>query len=258
MGITKPVEDLVPRRKFTHPNPKAGTQVSANHGYSNTCKNIYLLLNAYLACAETEVMLGSFHCGLWDLWSQHRERRGRMETRKEEQKESGERQEQTNKTNLVKPSAGLGPGLKCVCVCMWGDVNRVAGIRTDPGLSNSQLADDPILERSAAHQPPWDPRMRACICVCECVCLCLCVQACGFDWCACQCAHLQACSCTNKCVCVWCVSVYIRMCLSEKESRAIRNQTEAVCASCPLFEGGLWSFGPREEDRMKDGVEQVA
>jgi len=50
-------------------------------------------------------------------------------------------------------------------------VNRVAGIRTDPGLSNSQLADDPILERSTAHQPPWDPRMRAMhLHVCESVC----------------------------------------------------------------------------------------
>lgn len=44
----------------------------------------------------------------------------------------------------------------------------MAGIRTDPGLSDSQLADDPILEHSAAHQPPWDPRnarMHLCMCV---------------------------------------------------------------------------------------------
>lgn len=41
-----------------------------------------------------------------------------METRREEKKESEERQEQTNKTNLVKPSAGLGLGLECVCEAM--------------------------------------------------------------------------------------------------------------------------------------------
>lgn len=39
----------------------------------------------------------------------------RPETWKEEKKESEERREQTNKTNLVKPSAGLGPGLESVC-----------------------------------------------------------------------------------------------------------------------------------------------
>lgn len=33
----------------------------------------------------------------------------------------------------------------------------MARIRTDPGLSNSQLADDPILEHSTVHQSPWDP-----------------------------------------------------------------------------------------------------
>lgn len=85
---------------------------------------------------------------------------------KKRRKESKERLEQTNKPNFVKPSAGLGPGLERVCAHTRGDVNRVLGIRTDPGLSNSQLADDPILEHSAAHQPPWDPRVRACICGC--------------------------------------------------------------------------------------------
>lgn len=57
-------------------------------------------------------------------------------------------------------------------------MNRVAGIRTDPGLSNSQLADDPILERSTAHQPPWDPTDA---CMHLCVCVRLCIQACGSD-----------------------------------------------------------------------------
>lgn len=38
-----------------------------------------------------------------------------MKKWKEEKKESEERREQTNKTNLVKPSAGLGPGLESVC-----------------------------------------------------------------------------------------------------------------------------------------------
>lgn len=116
-------------------------------------------------------------------------------------------------------------------------MNRVAGIRTDPGLSNSQLADDPILERSAAHQPPWDPRMRACICVYECmsVCVCVCVYRhvdstdVRISVHICRHAVVQ----TNVCFCVY-MYVFIR-----KEGRAIRNQTEAVCALCPLFEGGL-------------------
>lgn len=56
---------------------------------------------------------------------------------------------------------------------------------------------------------------------------------------------------TNVCACVC-------TCVNQKEGRAIRNQTEAVCALCPLFEGGLWSFGPPEEDRMKEGSKQVA
>ncbi|MED6291522.1 hypothetical protein CHARACLAT_024547 [Characodon lateralis] len=67
-------------------------------------------------------------------------------------KESKERLEQTNKPNLVKPSAGLGPGLERMCAYTRSNVNRVLGIRTDPGLSNSQLADDPILEHSAAQR----------------------------------------------------------------------------------------------------------
>lgn len=54
----------------------------------------------------------------------------------------------------------------------------MAGIRTDPGLSDSQLADDPILEHSAAHQPPWDPRN-------ACMHLCMCVR------CACVCRHVE-------------------------------------------------------------------
>lgn len=175
MGITKPVEDLVPRRKFTHPNPKAGTQVSANHGYSNTCKNIYLLLHAYLACAETEVMLGSFHCGLWDLWSQHRERRGRMETRKEEQKESGERQEQTNKTNLVKPSAGLGPGLKCVCVCvceeMWTEWQGLGQILGCPTHSWLMIQSWSAAQRTSRHGTPGCVHASVCVSVSVCVCV---------------------------------------------------------------------------------------
>lgn len=74
-----------------------------------------------------------------------------------------------------------------MCVCVRGDRNRVAGIRTDPGLSDSQLADDPILERSAAHQPPWDPR-NVCMHLCMCVC------------CACVCRHVET---TNVSVCVF-------------------------------------------------------
>lgn len=109
-------------------------------------------------------------------------------------------------------------------------MNRVAGIRTDPGLSNSQLADDPILERSTAHQPPWDPTdtcMHLCVCVYRHVDptdVHISVHICKY-------AVVQ----TNMCVCV-CVRkiVFIR-----KEARAIRNQTEAGCASCPLFEDGL-------------------
>lgn len=135
-----------------------------------------------------------FYYGLWDVWTQHGERWGQMETRREEKKESEERWEQTNKTNLVKPSAGLGLGLEWLCVYVWGDLNRVAGIRTDPGLSNAQLADDPILEHSTAQQPPWDPQMRACICVC--------VYRRVLNWCAYQCARFQKCSCSNKCLCV--------------------------------------------------------
>lgn len=91
--------------------------------------------------------------------------RGRMEARKGGKKVKKDWSKQT-KPNFVKPSAGLGPGLERVCAHTRGDVNRVLGIRTDPGLSNSQLADDPILEHSASHQPPWDPRVRACICGC--------------------------------------------------------------------------------------------
>lgn len=169
----------------------------------------HLPIPADLASLETEVMLGSFQYGLWDLGWQHRKGEGRMETRKKEKKKSEERQEQTRKTNLAKPSAGLGPGLWWVCVYMWGDVNRVAGIRTDPGLSNSQLADDPILERSAAHQPPWDPWMRACICLC--VRECVFVPVCTGMWIQLmyQCAHLQTYICTNKkCVC-WCAYVCV-------------------------------------------------
>lgn len=63
----------------------------------------------------------------------------------------------------------------------------MAGIRTDPGLSDSQLADDPILEHSAAHQPPWDPRN---------VCMHLCMCVCG----ACVYRHVET---TNVSVCVF-------------------------------------------------------
>ncbi len=207
MGKAKRAEDLGHRRHSTPPNYKAGTQVSTTHQDTLMHANPHICPCMPLWHA-TEVMLGSFHCGLWDLWSQHGERQDWMETRREEKKESEERQEQTNKTNLVKPSAGLGPELECVCVCVRGDVNRVAGIRTDPGLSNSQLADDPILERSAAHQPPWDPRMRACICVW----VCLFVSVCAGMWIWLMCVSV----CTfegmqlYKQMCVWvCVHKYV-------------------------------------------------
>lgn len=157
-----------------------------------------------------------------------------------------------NKQNkLSKALCWAGAGTRA-CVCMWGDVNRVTGIRTDPGLSNSQLADDPILERSAAHQPPWDPRIRACICVWVWLCVCMCV---------CVYRHVVVrLTCVSVCTFAS-VQLYKQICvcvLVRKEGRAIGNQTEAVCASCPLFEGELWSFGPREEDRMKERSEQVA
>lgn len=87
-------------------------------------------------------------------------------------------------------------------------MNRVAGIRTDPGLSNSQLADDPILERSAAHQPPWDPRMHACICPCVSALVPVCTGMwlrTMYLW-----AYLQARANT-------CVYVSTRMCSSERK-----------------------------------------
>lgn len=89
------------------------------------------------------------------------------------------------------------------------------------------------------------------------------------------CMHLSVCECA--CACVYRhvasndVSVGIfastrkYMCVSEhthvfigKEGRAIRNQTQAACASCPLFEDKLWSAGSQEEDGIKVWSVQVA
>lgn len=61
---------------------------------------------------------------------------------------------------------------------------------------------------------------------------------------------------TNMCVsvCPYYMYVFIR-----KEGRAIRNQTEAVCASCPpCLKASCDHFVPREVDRMKERSEQVA
>lgn len=49
MGMTKLVEDLGPRRHSTGPNHTGRTQVSTNHGYTNTCKHTYLPMDVYLA-----------------------------------------------------------------------------------------------------------------------------------------------------------------------------------------------------------------
>lgn len=49
------------------------------------------------------------------------------------------------------------------------------------------------------------------------------------------------------------------VCVNQKEGRAIRNQTEAISALCPLFlKAHCDHFGPREENRMKEGSKQVA
>lgn len=48
---------------------------------------------------------------------------------------------------------------------------------------------------------------------------------------------------TNMCV-YMCVYVCVKIVFIRKEGRAIRNQTEAGCASCPLFEDGaviIWA-----------------
>lgn len=110
-------------------------------------------------------------------------------------------------------------------------MNRVARIRTDPGLSNSQLADDPILERSTPHQPPWDPR-GACmhLCVCGYVCL---YKHVDIRLCL-MCVCIYLCGSVIECVCV-----HVYGGAGGGEGGAIRNQTEAACASCPPFEGRL-------------------
>lgn len=98
MGITKLVEDLGPCRQCTCPKHKAGTQVSANNGFTHVCKHTYLPVRAYLECVETEVMLDSFHRGLWDLWAQHRER---PDGDKERRKERKWRKTGANKQNKL-------------------------------------------------------------------------------------------------------------------------------------------------------------
>lgn len=95
-----------------HPNHKVGTQVSANHRKYNVCKHTYCIhkcepiwhvLNQRLSWAVLAVAIRTCDHSKGEI------------LRQGEKKESEERQEQTNKTNLVKPSAWLALGMG-VCV----------------------------------------------------------------------------------------------------------------------------------------------
>ena len=119
MGITGLVEDLGPCRHSTHPKHKAAhrsqlTMDTITHANTHISPfmPIWHVVKQKLCRAVFTVTFG--------ICSDHNIGRKRASLRQEKKKkESEERQEQTNKTNLVKPSAGLGPGLerRRVCVC---------------------------------------------------------------------------------------------------------------------------------------------
>lgn len=212
--------------------------------YANThihpCMPIWHVLKQRLCWAVFSVLFGI---------CDHNTGKDKAGGRQGKKEESEERQEQTNKTNLVKPSAGLGLGRECVCVCeaIWTECRGLGQILGCPTHSWLMIQSWSTAQRTSRHGTPG--------CVHASACVSLCVSACVYrhvdstDVCIsvhiCRHAVVQ----TNVCACT---------CVNQKEGRAIRNQTEAVCALCPLFEGGLWSFGPPEEDRMKEGSKQVA
>lgn len=114
-------------------------------------------------------------------------------------KESEERREQTNKTNLVKPSAWLGLGDASVCACEairteWRGLGQIPGCPTHSWLMIQSWSTAQRTSRRGT------PGMCACICACACV-----VPVCTGMWRRLMypCACLQACSWTNTmCVCV--------------------------------------------------------
>lgn len=153
---------------------------------------------------------------------------GDMERRKERKWRKAGANKQ-NKLSKALCWVGAGTG-ECVraCEAMWTEWRGLGQILGCPTHSWLMIQSWSTAQRTSRHGTP------GCVLasVCERVCLRLCVQACGLDWCEYRRARLQRCRCTNKYVCE-CVCPYYMYVFIRKEGRAIRNQTEAVCASCP-------------------------
>lgn len=62
MGITEMVEDLLPHRYRTYPEPKQAARIE-----SLTHANVQWPLISILACVGSGVLLGAFQAGLWDV-----------------------------------------------------------------------------------------------------------------------------------------------------------------------------------------------
>lgn len=157
-----------------------------------------------------------------------RDEAGDMERRKERKWRKAGANKQ-NKLSKALCWVGAGTG-ECVCACeaMWTEWRGLGQILGCPTHSWLMIQSWSTAQRTSRHGTP------GCVLasVCERVCLRLCVQARGLDWCEYRRARLQRCRCTNKYVCE-CVCPYYMYVFIRKEGRAIRNQTEAVCASCP-------------------------